>query len=101
MSEQTTEIVRRYASPELTAEHDEEGSWDPTSINAGWDIAFGCRINFGPDPRGFQRVSVHVSDDAQRDGVAVTPASAADYRLLADYLLRVADEAERMGADRG
>lgn len=91
-----SETTRRYAGPELTAEHDENGEWDPTTLNAGWDVAFGCRINFGPDPSGNQRVSVHVSDRAQRDGVAVTAATPWDYRQLAAHLLRVADQADRM-----
>lgn len=87
-----------YAQPELVRDPDDDGEPAIGWLAVGWDVSFGCRMNFGPDPDGSLRVSVHVSDAAKRDGVAVTPTTPESLRLLASHLLAVADEAEWLAA---
>jgi hypothetical protein len=61
--------------PGISYDYDEH-SFIPCTPTAGWDIAFGCRINFGWDSDGELRAFVSVSDAAQRNGCAhgsVTP----------------------------
>lgn len=40
-----------YAEPDLTMEYDEDGEPLVETRSVGWDVSFGCRINFGHDPR--------------------------------------------------
>lgn len=79
----------------------EERAWDdqidPASLYVGWDVSFGCRINFGPSFDRFE-VSVHVSDAAQRDGHARCDTSPEELRLLAAHLIAVADRHASTGA---
>lgn len=82
------------ALPELEPTYDDDGHPVPGTLVAGWDIAFGCRINFGPGPDGDLRVDVHVSDRARRDGVAVLPTTPAALRTLGNHLIRIAAEQE-------
>lgn len=81
------------AEPSLEPEYDENGPI-PGTLTAAWDIAFGCRVNFGPAPDGTLQVSVHVSDRAQRNGVAVLATSPEQLRTLARQLETVATEQE-------
>lgn len=89
--------------PSLWAEHDQDGEpdWDLSTLTASWDVSFGCRINFGPDPDGVLRVSVHVSDAAKRDGMARLPVTPDDLRQMAVYLNDVADRADQVTDTEG
>jgi hypothetical protein len=82
------------AKPDLQPDYDEDGSPIPGTLSAGWDISWGCRINFGPGPDGDLRVDVHVSDKAQKDGVAQLPTTPDDLRALANHLYRIAADQE-------
>lgn len=83
-----------YADPDLDSQHDEDGEPIDGTLSAGWDVSFGCRINFGPSPDGDLRVHVSVSDHAKRSGVAVSPTTPQQLRTLAAHLLAVADSVE-------
>lgn len=93
-------LAKGQTVPGVAYEHDEDGQPIPGTLSAGWDVSFGCRVNFGPNPGGELRVSVHVSDAAQRDGVAVTPTTSQDLRALARHLLAVARDADTTMKER-
>ncbi len=81
--------------PTIGRDVDEDGAEEVIgSLAVGWDVSFGCRINFGPSTLHPTRVSVHVSDYAKRDGIAVLDVTPGHLRMLAHHLLAVAAEAE-------
>lgn len=92
-----------HRKPSLWAEHDQDGEpdWDLSTLTASWDVSFGCRINFGPDPDGVLRVSVHVSDAAKRDGMARLPVTPDDLRQMAVYLNDVAVRSDQVTDTEG
>lgn len=88
------DIMSTHDGPHLAPEHDEDGTPIAGTLSTGWDIAFGCRVNYGPGPDGKLRVSVNVSDRAQRDGVATQDTTPHHLRALATHLLAIANEHE-------
>jgi hypothetical protein len=85
-----TLITEMHEDAETRADDDQ---MDPATLYVGWDISFGCRINFGPSFDRFE-VSVHVSDAAKRDGYARIATTSDELRLLAAHLVAVADRAD-------
>jgi hypothetical protein len=92
--------TRPYSDPDLHQEYDEDGDPIPGTRFAGWDVSFGCRMNFGPDPEGRLRISVHVSDQAKRAGLAVSPTTPSQLRQLARALMTVANENDLQSVER-
>jgi hypothetical protein len=83
-------LTEMYEDAELRSDDDQ---MDPSTLYVGWDISFGCRLNFGPSFDRFE-VSVHVSDAAKRDGVARLATTPDELRLFAAHLVAVADRAD-------
>lgn len=88
-----------YAHPGNGYEYNEDG--EKTTPHVGWDIAFGCRVSFGPcelyDGTPFA-VTVSVSDDVQRGGIAKREVTPAQVRAFAYHLLAMCAELEAEGA---
>lgn len=89
MSE-TQSLRPTLGDPEVVYELDEEGQPIPCTPTAGWDIGFGCRLNFGWDPDGQLAVTVSISDDVQKNGVAKRKVTAKQLTDLSGQLVRVA-----------
>lgn len=65
---------------------------DPIQPSAGWDLAFGARINYGPDDTGTLRMDLHLSDQARAAGVVhrtVTPEQLIQHAV---HLIRIATQ---------
>lgn len=75
--------------PDISYDYDEH-QFIPCTPTAGWDIEFGCRINFGWDTDGGLRAFVSISDAAQRNGCAHGNITPAQLETFADQLKLVA-----------
>jgi hypothetical protein len=67
-----------------------ETEFIPCTPTTGWDIEFGCRINFGWDSDGALRAFVSISDGAQRNGCAHGTVTPEQVEAFADQLKLVA-----------
>jgi hypothetical protein len=86
----TYEIKPVLGDPGIIYADDEEGEYIPCTPTAGWDITFGCRMNFGWDEDGALHVSVHVSDQTKQSGVALRSVTPKQLEVFADQLKLVA-----------
>lgn len=77
-------------NPEVVYELDEEGQPIPCTPTVGWDISFGCRLNFGWDPDGQLAVTVSISDDVQKNGIAKRKITSKQLNDLSGKLVEVA-----------
>lgn len=89
--EDTPPVARRavYAHPGYDYEYGEEG--ERVGINAGWDLAFGCRVSFGLD-EGESYVVVSMSDRELRDGSCNRSVTREQIRGFAYYLIQMTEE---------
>ena len=84
--------------PVMTYEHDDNDQPILSTPTAGWDLTFGCRLNAGPNTAGQLALTIHVSDKAQREGVAQGATTPEELRVFAAHLLRVAHAYEQANA---
>ena len=75
--------------PSITYDYTEH-EFIPCTPTSGWDIEFGCRINFGWDEDGELRAFVSISDAAQRNGCAHGSVTPQQLEAFADQLKVVA-----------
>lgn len=78
-----------YGEPDISYDYDEH-QFIPCTPTVGWDIEFGCRINFGWDIDGELRAFVSISDAAQRNGCAHGAITPEQLEAFADQLKMVA-----------
>lgn len=58
--------------------------------HAGWDLAFGCKLSFGPHENGGAlRVEVHMSDRELRNGCCVRTVTPEQVYAFAQHLIRL------------
>jgi hypothetical protein len=76
--------------PEVVYEPDEEGQPIPCTPTVGWDISFGCRLNFGWDPDGQLAITVSISDEVQKNGIAKRKITSKQLNDLSGKLVEVA-----------
>lgn len=78
-----------YHDPgDLQYEYDEDDN--PTDPSVGWDLTFGCRVSFSHDSDGY-RATVSISDQTQRDGIAVRGVTRDQIRAYAYQLIRLTE----------
>lgn len=87
----TTERRLVYADPDFGHEYDENGE-NKTNVYAGWDLAFGCRVNFTLDDDGAPTASVSLSDQAWHDRGCNRSVTREQIRAFAYHLIQMTDE---------
>jgi hypothetical protein len=75
--------------PDFAYEYDEDG--EKSGVSAGWDLAFGCRVNFNLDD-GEPYVSVSFSDYERRNGGCNRSVTREQIRGFAYYLIQMTEE---------
>jgi hypothetical protein len=84
-----SDIKPVLGEPDISYDYSEV-EFIPCTPTVGWDIEFGCRINFGWDPDGMLRAFVSISDAAQRNGCAHGSVTPEQLEAFADQLKLVA-----------
>lgn len=84
-----TDIKPVLGEPGISYDYDEH-RFIPCTPTVGWDLAFGCRINFGWDDEGTLSASVSISDATQRNGCAHGTVTPEQLEEFADQLLLIA-----------
>jgi hypothetical protein len=92
-----------YADPDFGHEWDENGE-NKTNVYAGWDFAFGCRVNFTLDDDGTPHASVSLSDHERRNGGCTRTVTSQQIRAFAHHLIQMTEEMRELTTkenDRG
>lgn len=78
-----------YAEPgDVEYEYDEDGQ--PQDPAVRWPIAWGCTVSIGQYD-GALRFTVSISDDVQRDGIAVRSVTRQQIRAYAHHLIKLTE----------
>lgn len=89
ISREAVERRPAYAHPDLGYEYDEEG--EKSSVYAGWDIAYGCRVSFNLDD-GEPYVVVSLSDQERKNGEGNRSVTREQIRAFAYHLIQFTEE---------
>lgn len=85
-----------YAEPgDVEYEYDEDGK--PQDPAVRWPIAWGCTVSIGRYD-GALRFTVSISDDVQRDGIAVRSVTREQIRVYAHHLIQLTEVVEDAGS---
>jgi hypothetical protein len=84
-----TDIKPVRGEPDINYDYSEI-EFIPCTPTVGWDIEFGCRVNFGWDSDGVLRAFISISDGAQRNGCAYGSVTPRQLETFAEKLLLVA-----------
>lgn len=83
-------LHKTFSEPRMGDEYDEDGVLIPGTSAVGWDISFGCRLNFDQFDGGL-RFLLSISDFPQKLGVEQRAVTPAQLRSYANQLLALAD----------
>lgn len=75
---------------DTTFQNDEDGDPIPGTLSIGWDMSWGCRLNFG-QCNGDLLFTLSISDMAQKRGIEQKTVTADQLRDFANKLISIAN----------
>lgn len=83
-----SELRPTYGDPSVGYDNYGEDGDEPQDFGAGWDLSFGCRVNFGYVD-GELRASVSMSDHDLRNGCSIRSITREQLNAFAGHLRQV------------